>query len=50
MHTERKQVFAGIGSGFHNGAVLEIPKQEKPFIVVDGVVYINAKLIKENTL
>lgn len=26
------------------------PKPSKPFIIVDGVVYINASLIKENTL
>lgn len=35
---------------WYTGATLTIPKPEKPFVIIDNVVYINSKLIKENTL
>jgi hypothetical protein len=33
-----------------SGTGLETQKEPQPFIVKDGVVYINAGLIKENTI
>lgn len=40
---------AGISAGVINSSVFN-SKQEKPFVIIAGVVYINASKIKEFTL